>query len=72
MDAIYAWDQPDIDLYVPGGDHHPAIEAFRFQTSLSVGRGLRSIHKPEDAGGCVGGSVTALAEDVVEGEVVFA
>jgi hypothetical protein len=34
MDAVYAWDQPDIHLYVPGGDHYPAAEAIRFQTSL--------------------------------------
>jgi hypothetical protein len=34
MDAVYAWDQPDIDLYVPGGDHHFAVEAICFQKTL--------------------------------------
>jgi len=34
MDAIYAWDQPDIHLHVPRGDHHSAVKAIRFQTSL--------------------------------------
>jgi hypothetical protein len=34
MDAVYAWDQPDIHLYVPGGDHYSLVKAIRFQTSL--------------------------------------
>ena len=34
MDAVYAWDQPDFDLYVSGGDHSPAAEAIRFQKTL--------------------------------------
>ena len=36
------------------------------------GGGPGGLHKPEDAGGCVCGSVTALAEEVMEGMVVFA
>jgi hypothetical protein len=36
MDAVYAWDQPDIHLHVSGGDHYPAAQAFCFQTTLGV------------------------------------
>jgi len=66
MDAVYARHQPDIHFYVPGGDHYPAFEAIRFQTSL------RGVHKPEDAGGGIGGGVATLAEQVMEGVVVTA
>jgi hypothetical protein len=34
MDAVYAWDQPDIHLYVPGGDHYSAAKVVRFQKTL--------------------------------------
>jgi hypothetical protein len=36
MDALYAWDQPDIHLHVPGGDHYSAAKAIRIQPSLRV------------------------------------
>jgi len=77
MDAVYAWDQQDIHFYVPGGDHHSAIKAICFQTSLmGGGRGLAGWvvgvgHKAEDAGGGVGGGVTTLAEEIFEGVVIF-
>ena len=36
MDAVYAWDQPDFDLYVSGGDHYPAAKVVRFQKTLGA------------------------------------
>jgi hypothetical protein len=34
MDAVYAWDQPNIHFYVPDGHHYSLAKVIRFQTSL--------------------------------------
>ena len=36
MDAVYAWDQPDLHFYVPCGDHFSDPADFCFQKTLGV------------------------------------
>jgi hypothetical protein len=61
MDAVYAWNQPDLDLYVPCGDHYFAAKAIRFQKTL-MGDRLCGLHKSQNTGCGIGGGVAALAE----------
>jgi hypothetical protein len=70
VDAVYAWDQPDIYLYVsPGVDLHDHQVVF-FQATLGVvGRGAGG-QELQDAAGGVGGGVAALAEECFEVAVV--
>ena len=74
MDAVYAWDQPDLHFHVPRGDDH-SCDQIIFQASLE-GEGIcwRSDgltadgwrgHEAENAGGGVGGGMTALAQQVL-------
>jgi hypothetical protein len=48
VDAVYAWDQPDLHFYVPCGDHFSDPADFCFQETLGVG-GAERVKRVADA-----------------------
>lgn len=67
MDAVYAWDQPDLYLYVPAGAYFFDPADLCFQETLGGAAllicGLR-VEVTYDAAGGIGGGVPTLAEKV--------
>jgi hypothetical protein len=50
VDAVYAWDQPDLHFYVPRGDHFSDPADFCFQETLGVPRRAAELGRRELSG----------------------